>query len=101
YHPSYVLGCHLLSPAFLSSCFVSFGFAHPVLPRSSGEGQDGLAWADCSLTPHPIPPHVGGGDRCVLSWPRFCTCRPYRSSLSVPLHWTATTPACPLPTPPL
>src|SRR5262249_45940012 len=86
HYPSYVLGCHLLSPALLSA---SFAFAHPVLPLSSGEGQDGSAWADYSLTPHPIPPHVGGGDRCVSSWPRFCTRRPTAPRPLRPLRLSA------------
>src|SRR5262249_6776293 len=28
------------------------------------EGREESAWPDYSRTPHPIPPHVGGGKRC-------------------------------------
>src|SRR5262249_29485450 len=45
----------------------------PILSFPSDPGKDrmGRLGVVCSSTPHPIPPHVGGGNRCVLSWPRF------------------------------
>src|SRR5262249_39190327 len=51
------------------------------------EGQDGSVGLDYSSTPHPIPPHVGGGKRCVSSWPRFRPLRPLSSAHPVlPFH---------------
>src|SRR5215813_5745781 len=66
------------------------------------EGREESAWPDYSRTPHPIPPHVGGGNRywhpgpalehtgpglsCPQAWARGCCLAARRCSRALQLR---------------